>query len=76
MAAIRTVCGVGVAARFLAERHADLEEVLPEARTALDSWLITHTGLRRSARIRALFDFLTQRFEAARDLLGGTRPDA
>ena len=34
-------------------------------------WLITHPGLRRSARIRAVFDFLAQRFEEARELFAG-----
>ncbi len=71
LAAIRAGCGIGAAARFLADRHAGLEQVLPETEIALELWLITHPALRRSARIRAVFDFLVQRFADARDLLGG-----
>jgi len=68
LAAIRAGCGVGVAARFLADRHAELVQVLPETEIALEIWLITHPALRRSARMRAVFDFLVQRFEEAREL--------
>jgi DNA-binding transcriptional LysR family regulator len=71
LAAIRAGCGVGVAARFLAARHAELEEVLPETAIALEIWLITHPAMRRSARIRAVFDFLARRFEASRELFRG-----
>jgi DNA-binding transcriptional LysR family regulator len=73
LAAIRAGCGIGAAARFLAERHTELEQVLPETEIALELWLITHPALRRSARIRALFDFLVQRFAEARELLAGAR---
>jgi DNA-binding transcriptional LysR family regulator len=68
LAAIRAGCGIGAAACFLAERHAELEPVLPETGIALDLWLITHPAMRRSARIRAVFDFLAQRFDEAREL--------
>jgi DNA-binding transcriptional LysR family regulator len=68
LAAIRAGCGIGVAVRFLADRHAELEQVLPETEIALELWLITHPAMRRSARIRAVFDFLAQRFEGAREL--------
>jgi DNA-binding transcriptional LysR family regulator len=72
LAAIRAGCGIGVAVRFLARRHADLERVLPDVELSLELWLITHPAMRRSARIRAVFDFLSQRFEASRELLAGT----
>jgi DNA-binding transcriptional LysR family regulator len=72
LAAIRAGCGIGVAARFLADRNAELVPLLPETRIALEIWLITHPALRRSARMRAVFDFLAQRFEAARELFSGT----
>ena len=48
--------------------------MLPETEIALELWLITHPALRRSARIRAVFDFLAQRFEDARELFRGPRP--
>jgi DNA-binding transcriptional LysR family regulator len=71
LAAIRAGCGVGAAVRFLAERHPELEPVLPGSDIALELWLITHPALRRSARMRAVFDFLVQRFADARELFGG-----
>jgi DNA-binding transcriptional LysR family regulator len=76
LAAIRAGCGIGAAVRFLAERHAELEQVLPETEIALELWLITHPGLRRSARMRAVFDFLVQRFADARELFRGARRNA
>ncbi len=71
LAAIRAGCGIGAAVRFLAERHPELEQVLPETEIALELWLITHPALRRSARIRAVFDFLVKRFADARELFSG-----
>ena len=71
MAAMCAGYGVGAAARFVAERHAGLERVLPELETTLDVWLVTHAGLRRSARIRAVYDFLAERLTAARAALAG-----
>jgi DNA-binding transcriptional LysR family regulator len=70
LAAIRAGCGIGAAVCFLAQRHAELEQVLPETEIALELWLITHPAMRRSARIRAVFDFLAQRFDEARELFG------
>jgi DNA-binding transcriptional LysR family regulator len=71
LAAIRAGCGVGAAVRFLAERHPEIEQVLPESEILLELWLITHPAMRRSARIRAVYDFLAQRFEEARELFAG-----
>ena len=45
--------------------------MLPESEIALEIWLITHPAMRRSARIRAVYDFLAQRFEEARELFRG-----
>jgi DNA-binding transcriptional LysR family regulator len=71
LAAIRAGCGVGAAVNFLAGRHPEIEQVLPELEIALEIWLITHPAMRRSARIRAVYDFLAQRFEQARELFRG-----
>jgi DNA-binding transcriptional LysR family regulator len=71
LAAMRAGYGIGAASRFIAERRAGLERVLPELETSLDVWLVTHSGLRRSARIRAVVDFLAQRLSAARAAFAG-----
>jgi DNA-binding transcriptional LysR family regulator len=74
VAAMRAGYGIGSAARFIAERFPELERVLPGEETSLDVWLVTHAGLRRSARIRAVFDFLAERLAAARDAFAGRAP--
>jgi DNA-binding transcriptional LysR family regulator len=71
IAAMRAGYGIGAAARFVADRHGELDRVLPELETTLDVWLVTHAGLRRSARIRAVFDFLAERLAAARPAFAG-----
>src|SRR5262245_58631221 len=71
LAVIRAGCGVGAAVRFLAERHPEIEQVLPESEILLELWLISHPAMRRSARIRAVFDFLAQQFEEDRELFRG-----
>jgi hypothetical protein len=45
--------------------------VLPETETRLEIWLVTHPGLRHSARSRAVFDFLAERLAAAAPRLAG-----
>jgi DNA-binding transcriptional LysR family regulator len=61
----------------LADMERDLKRVaaLPEDFT-LDLWLLTHEDLRRTARIRAVLDFLAGRFAAEADLFQGLRPEA
>jgi len=73
-AAIRAGFGIGGQARFIADRDPDLMRVLPEIEIRLDIWLVTHPGLRGSARIRATYDFLAEELVAARSLLSGDAP--
>lgn len=70
LAAIRAGYGIGGAALFVARGHPEIERVRPDFEAALEMWLVTHAGLRRSARIRAAFDFLAERLTAAREELG------
>jgi DNA-binding transcriptional LysR family regulator len=65
LAAIRDGWGIGGQVPYFAARDG-LVRILPEVRVVTDLWLVTHAGLRRSARIRAVFDHLAQRFEAHR----------
>lgn len=56
-----TVAGNGLAAiaSFLAARYPELERVLPEVTLpARDAWLVTHRDLARSAKVRALSEFV------------------
>jgi DNA-binding transcriptional LysR family regulator len=72
IAAMRAGYGIGACAHFVGAHYPDLERVLPGQEMATDVWLATHAGLRRSARIRAVFDFLAERLEASREALAGT----
>ncbi len=71
LAAIRADFGIGGQCCFLADRYPDLVRVLPETEVRLPIWLVTHPGLRRTARIRAVYDFLAAELSAARPLLAG-----
>jgi len=70
-AAIRAGFGIGGQACFIGDRDPDLVRVLPENEVRFEIWLVTHPGLRRSARIRAVYDFLADRLSASRALLAG-----
>ncbi|MFZ6741846.1 LysR family transcriptional regulator [Undibacterium sp. JH2W] len=53
--------GIGIALQWLAERHAELEQVLlGQELPALPVWLTTHRELKSSKRIRTVFDFLAE----------------
>lgn len=72
-AAIRAGFGIGAQSCFIAADDPELVRVLPKLAIRLEIWLVTHPGLRRSARIRALYDFLAERLAAARPILVGER---
>jgi len=69
--AVRSGWGIGAASIFIASEVPGIERVLEEVEHSIDVWLVTHPGLRRSARIRAVFDFLAERFAADRERLAG-----
>jgi DNA-binding transcriptional LysR family regulator len=71
LSAMRAGYGIGAQAHFIASRRTELERLLPERALLLDIWLVSHPGLRRSARMRAVYDFLLERFEVARCALAG-----
>jgi DNA-binding transcriptional LysR family regulator len=69
--AVRSGWGIGVASIFIGRSFPDLERVVDPVGLSIDVWLVTHPGLRRSARIRAVFDFLKERFEVDGERLAG-----
>ena len=73
LAAIRAGLGVGGQTCFIADRDPDLVRVIPEREIRFEIWLVTHPGLRRSARIRATYDFLAERLRQAAPLFAGDR---
>jgi DNA-binding transcriptional LysR family regulator len=70
-AAIRAGFGIGGQACFIADRDPNLVRVLPGTEVRFEIWLVTHPGLRRSARIRAVYDFLSEQLAASAALLAG-----
>lgn len=46
----------------------------PLSEAGTDLWLLTHADLRKTARVRALLEFLTEALGAQRDLLEGRQP--
>ena len=69
--------GMGVAALpcYLGDTTRGLRRVrgpVPEMATEL--WVLTHEDLKRTARIRALTDWLVEQLSRDRDLLAGRRP--
>lgn len=59
--AIRAGLGIGFAARYMIEREADVQIVLPKLGVPpLPMWLTVHREIRASPRIRAAYDFLAE----------------
>jgi DNA-binding transcriptional LysR family regulator len=59
IAAIRAGFGIGICQVGIARRDPDLLRLFPDAfELNMDTWVVMHEDLRRSARTRALFDHL------------------
>lgn len=69
LAAVESGFGIGVVSHRWASMRPGLSRVLPDYNAAeLELWLVSHEELRYSSRIRAVSDFIAERFEADRDL--------
>lgn len=67
--AVRAGWGIALLPVALCSRDAQLVRVLPAAEVGhLQLWLVTHADLRKSPRIRAVFQFLARCFERDRAL--------
>jgi len=56
--AVRAGVGIGVCQVPLAARGVPLQRVLPKVAFHLETWLVMHEDLRRSRRVRVVFDHL------------------
>jgi DNA-binding transcriptional LysR family regulator len=68
--------GVAILPCYLGDSSVGLQRLrgpLPD--TAIDLWLLTHRDLRKTARVRAVIDFLANELTALQDLLEGRRPN-
>lgn len=67
LAAVRAGLGLAVLPCFCADAAGDLVRVIgPAALPSLDLWLVIHGDAARSARVRAVADFIAETIEAAR----------
>jgi len=70
--ATRAGIGLGVHDCFLADQEPDLQRIFPrEFNHRVETWLVTHSDMRRSARIRAVYDFIAEAFASDRKVLEG-----
>lgn len=70
--ATRAGIGLGVHDCFLADRETSLQRIFPrEFDHRVETWLVTHNDMRRSARIRAVYDFIADAFSSDRKVLEG-----
>ena len=74
LAACRAGVGVALLPCFLADPEPALERLAPpDTALTTELWLLTHPDLRRSARVRALLDFLFEALRPMRPKLAGER---
>ncbi len=69
-----TLAGIGLGAHdcVLADAEPSLQRILPENfEYRMEIWLVTHADMRRSARIRAVYDFLAEIIGANHNRLAG-----
>jgi len=64
--------GIGLLSCFIADRDPELIRLLPAVETpSHELWLVTHADLRRSARIRAVYDYLAELITRQKAALAG-----
>lgn len=54
--------GIGVHSAITAHRHPELISVFPDAIRKTELWLVTHKDVNRSARVRAVYDHISDMF--------------
>ena len=70
--ATRAGIGLGVHDCLLADREPTLQRIAPSEFTHhVEVWLVTHSDMRRSARIRAVYDFVAEAFTTDRRVSQG-----
>jgi len=75
MSATRAGFGIGTLAHRWASMFPDLVPVLPGQNVGMfELWMVTHGGLRHSAKIRAVADFLADRFRTNKTIYEGSSP--
>ena len=65
--------GIGIYSCAMASQYPELINLFPgqQGFQPIDIWLVTHSDLKRSPRIRAMYDFLSDLIKAKQDILSG-----
>ena len=74
MAAITEGVGLGISGCYFSDSEPKLERLLPQRFDySFETWVTTHADIYKSARIKAVFDFLIEKLEEDADLFAGVR---
>lgn len=72
LAAIKQGVGLGIAGCYFADQEPQLERLLPrQFNYSFEVWVVTHADIYKSARIKAVFDFLIEKLEEDTHLFSG-----
>ena len=64
--------GIGITGCYFSDPEPSLERLMPERfNVAYTAWVVAHADLFKSARIKAVFDFLVEKLEEDKDLFIG-----
>ncbi|MSQ48730.1 MAG: hypothetical protein EXR78_10180 [Deltaproteobacteria bacterium] len=73
--AVKASLGIGLLPCYLADREPTIRRLPPGSiRPGREIWLLTHSDLRHTARVRAFFDHMAKAITAHRALIEGHRP--
>jgi len=72
ISALKQDLGLSAVGCYFADKEPELERLMPETFDyAFNAWVITHADLYKSARIKAVFDFLIEKLAEDADLCAG-----
>lgn len=75
LTALRAGLGIGIHALAWAGAYPELERLFPDLDLGeTECWIVTHEELKTSARIRAIFDFISERMIDHAPVLAGEAP--
>ncbi|MQR02527.1 LysR family transcriptional regulator [Glaciimonas soli] len=63
--AVRAGLGIGELPTHLGDVEPDLQRIWPELSSPYDMWLVLHSDLNRTARVRAVVDAIVEAYESA-----------
>jgi DNA-binding transcriptional LysR family regulator len=72
LAALKQSLGLGAVGCYFSDKEGDLERIMSEQFDySFDAWVATHADLYKSARIKAVFNFLIEKLAEDADLFAG-----